>query len=165
METAGHKIAVAQAKVSYLDKLSDSFLRPIFGGEKQVKEKSLANVEWKAPAGPNGKPLWGRRVSSLPPEFPEAVPSSAESNVRPGGMLGEWADEEDRQKSEMHERVIDESLTQMSGIMQGIKYQAIVMNQEIDRQNEIIVDTQDAVSGHVDRLKNVNKRVHKILNK
>ncbi|KAI9094073.1 hypothetical protein DFS34DRAFT_252900 [Phlyctochytrium arcticum] len=175
-EESSHKIEVAQARTSYLDKLSDSFLKPVFGREKVVKEKkSNVNFEWKAPAGTNGQPLWGRRVSSLPEEFPGAVPGAGaaaaepgslrNSKVQPGGVLGEWASSDDRQKSEMHEATIENNLNQISGVVAGIRHQAQVMGTELDRQTHVIRSTQDNVSDQTDKLRGVNQRIDKILRK
>ncbi|TPX56661.1 hypothetical protein PhCBS80983_g04378 [Powellomyces hirtus] len=162
----GHKIKVAEAKASYLDKLSDSFLRPIFGGEKQVKPKKPDNFEWKSPSGPNGQPLWGRRVSSLPEEFPQPVSASAEPPAgKKGGMLGEWADEEDQRQSEMHERNINQNLEQIGGVVRGIKRHALALSSEIDKQNEVIRRTEDNVDESSDRLRGVNRKVEKVLRK
>ncbi|TPX68400.1 hypothetical protein SpCBS45565_g03167 [Spizellomyces sp. 'palustris'] len=166
-EETGHKIKIAEAKTSYLDKLSDSFLRPIFGGEKQINQKDSQPFEWKAPQGVDGKPLWGRRISSLPEEFPGAIAKGAEpkSTVKPGGMLGDWADEEDKTQSEVHEQVIEENMGQISGIVKGIKYQAQAMGQEIERQNHVISRTEGNVMEQTDRIQGVNRRLDKISRK
>ncbi|KAJ3005641.1 hypothetical protein HKX48_000565 [Thoreauomyces humboldtii] len=166
----GHKIKIAAAKASYLDKLSDSFLKPIFGGEKTVKPSP-------PPTGLDGRPLWGRRLSSLADTAPtgstshvHASAASAEpvSRRREGdgnGMLGSWASVEDRQQSEMHERRIEDNLDKIGGVVRGIKEHAIVLGQEIEKQNVLLRNTEENVEEQHERLRGVNRKLEKVLRK
>ncbi|KAJ3175176.1 Synaptosomal-associated protein 23 [Geranomyces variabilis] len=170
-----HEVKVAQARASYLDRLSDSFLKPVFGGEKKVKLPAASKENAAAAAtaaGPDGRPLWGRRLSSLPDsanaaaaEPPTVLASRPAATSTKTAYLGEWADEEDRRQSEMHEKNIDENLSAIGGIVRGLKNHAMALGSAVDRQNGVLRATEDRVDESSERLAGVNRKVEKILNK
>ncbi|KAJ3168021.1 hypothetical protein HDU88_001969 [Geranomyces variabilis] len=168
-----HEVKVAQARASYLDRLSDSFLKPVFGSEKKVKLPAASKENAAAAAtaaGPDGRPLWGRRLSSLPDSAnaaaaePPTVVAPRQSSTTTA-YLGEWADEEDRRQSEMHEKNIDENLSAIGGIVRGLKNHALALGAAVDRQNGVLRATEDRVDESSERLTGVNRKVEKILNK
>ncbi|KAJ3154478.1 hypothetical protein HDU86_004607 [Geranomyces michiganensis] len=168
-----HQVKVAQARASYLDRLSDTFLKPVFGGEKKVKLPAASKENAAAAAvaaAADGRPLWGRRLSSLPDSSPSSSSSSSAAAEPPTiprdtKYLGEWADEEDRRQSEMHERNIDQNLSAIGGIVHGLKNHALALGAAVDRQNGVLRATEDRVDEASDRLGLVNRKVEKILKK
>ncbi|KAI8823374.1 uncharacterized protein EV422DRAFT_520817 [Fimicolochytrium jonesii] len=177
-DETSHGIKVAKARTNFLDKLSDSFLKPVFGSEKQIKPftPSSNTSSNTPPLGPTGQPLWGKRGSSLAPDSylspnSNAISASAEPNINRNSSviipnaLGDWASTEDRAQSNVYEQQIDDNLSQIGNVVRGLKERALAVGEEVGRHGEIIRKTEDSVSAQTETLRGVNRKLGKILNK
>ncbi|KAJ3039003.1 hypothetical protein HDV00_012690 [Rhizophlyctis rosea] len=189
LDTASSHIATANARTDYLSKLTRNFLIPVFGGEKDTSKhssdtlgdayrnasstpsptSSTSSLQPPTPKlGPDGRPLWGRRTSSLPDggfNVAAAVNGGEGGDAPPAGMVGTYATAEQQDQSAAYEQQIDTDLTQISGALNNLKQMNLATSAELDRQKHVGRAIEDKVEENQAGLNRVNKKVERILRK
>ncbi|KAJ3283030.1 hypothetical protein HK104_010582 [Borealophlyctis nickersoniae] len=187
MDGVSEKVDSAGAKTDYLTKLTRSIFVPVFGKEKDTSQNrtdtlgaahaaaSKDGLAAPAKLGPDGRPLWGRRTSSLPEGGFGGVDGGGGSAVNGGeagssgqqraGMVGDFASQEDQQMSAMYEQRIDDNLHNINGAVTNMKHMALAMNASLDQQTHVISAIDSSVEVNQEKLVNVDKKLNKILQK
>ncbi|RKO90444.1 hypothetical protein BDK51DRAFT_46422 [Blyttiomyces helicus] len=173
LDTAGSHIATADSKTNFLTKLNRSFLIPVFGKEadpvyKPPPTSSTSSSESPYPAfqakmGPDGKPLWAPRGSSLPHGGFPGFPGTERSAPPARSMVGDYGAQEDQDRSAALEARIDSDLNGISDAMRNIHAMAGQMSYTIDKQNAVIEDIDTKVDYNQERLHGVNKKLDRIM--
>ncbi|KAJ3056833.1 hypothetical protein HK097_003716 [Rhizophlyctis rosea] len=182
LDTASHHVATAEAKTDYLSKLTRNFLIPVFGKERDTSKHSSDTLgdayrstsSTPSPTsspklGPDGRPLWGRRTSSLPEggfsEGGAAGGGGGGSGTPAAGMVGTYASAEQQDRSAAYEQQIESDLNQISGALSNLKQMNLATSAELDRQKHVGRVIEDKVEENHSGIQRVNRKVEKILRK
>ncbi|KAJ3106387.1 hypothetical protein HDU97_006372 [Phlyctochytrium planicorne] len=77
--------------------------------------------------------------------------------------VGEWATQEEQNRSRQHEKNISDDLDVVSQTLDSLKMVGLAMGEETRRQNEKIKLMQDQVDANNDKVGVVNKKIKKVL--